>query len=159
MAKKKIKFFYKIEHYAQRVKTILGTFLTRFIVFGVFFASEPSKSGGKIAFFLQKTCLSQKKTLTLQPNFKNATMTTLQMDADLLRNLGIIAEDESMLEKVAKYVRKLVKQMANDPTRMTKEEYFAMLDEAEAQYARGEYTVQQPGESVEDMLKRCGYDL
>lgn len=95
----------------------------------------------------------------MQPNFKNATMTTLQMDADLLRNLGIIAEDESMLEKVAKYVRKLVKQMANDPTRMTKEEYFAMLDEAEAQYARGEYTVQQPGESVEDMLKRCGYDL
>ena len=86
-------------------------------------------------------------------------MTTLQMDADLLRNLGIIAEDETMLDKVAKYVRKLVKQMANDPTRMTKEEYFAMLDEAEAQYARGEYTVQQPGESVEDMLKRCGYDI
>ena len=38
-------------------------------------------------------------------------MTALQLNADIYRNLGIIAEDESMLKRVAKYVQKLAKQM------------------------------------------------
>lgn len=84
-------------------------------------------------------------------------MTALQLNADIYRNLGIIAEDESMLKRVAKYVQKLAKQMTDDPTCMTKEEFFARIDRAEQQYARGEYTTQLPGESLEDMLKRCGY--
>ena len=88
---------------------------------------------------------------------KEADMTAVQMNAELLRNLGIIAEDEIMLEKVVKYVRKLAKQITDDPTRMSKEEFFARIDEAEKQIERGEYTTQLPGESVEDMLKRCGY--
>ena len=86
-------------------------------------------------------------------------MTALQLNADIYRNLGIIAEDESMLDKVAKYLRRVVKQMTYDPTCMSKEEYFAMLDRSEAQYARGEYTKQLPGESVTDMLRRSGYDV
>ncbi|MBR1480556.1 MAG: hypothetical protein IJ609_01310 [Paludibacteraceae bacterium] len=86
-------------------------------------------------------------------------MTALQLNAELYRNLGIIAEDATMFDKVVKYVRKLAKQMTNDPTCMTKEEYFAMLDRSERQYAEGKYTVQLPGESVTDMLKRCGYDI
>ena len=84
-------------------------------------------------------------------------MTALQSNAELYRNLGIIAEDATMFEKVVKYVRKLAKQMTDDPTCMTKEEYFRRLDEAEKQIERGEYTVQLPGESVSDMLRRCGY--
>jgi len=90
---------------------------------------------------------------------KEVIMTALQLNADIYRNLGIIAEDESMLDKVAKYLRRVVKQMTNDPTCMSKEEYFAMLDRSEAQYARGEYTTQLPGESVTDMLRRSGYDI
>ena len=58
-------------------------------------------------------------------------MTALQLNAEIYRNLGIIAEDESMLERVAKYLRKLAKQVTEDPTCMTKEEYFAMLDRSE----------------------------
>ena len=84
-------------------------------------------------------------------------MTALQLNANIYRNLGVIAEDESALTKVSKYLQRLVKQMTTDPTEMSKEEYFAMLDKSEAQYARGEYTQQLPGESVTDMLKRCGY--
>ena len=86
-------------------------------------------------------------------------MTALQLNAELYRNLGIIAEDEGMLDKVVKYVRKLAAKMQDDPTCMSKEEYFAMLDRSEAQYARGEYTTQLPGESVTDMLRRSGYDI
>ena len=84
-------------------------------------------------------------------------MTTMQLNAEMLRNMSIIAEDETMLDKVAKYIRKVAKQMTDDPTRMTKEVFFARIDEAERQIERGEYTVQMPGESVADMLKRCGY--
>ena len=86
-------------------------------------------------------------------------MTALQLNAELYRNLGIIAEDEGMLDKVVKYVRKLAAKMQEDSTCMSKEEYFAMLDRSEAQYARGEYTTQLPGESVTDMLRRSGYDI
>lgn len=86
-------------------------------------------------------------------------MTALQLNADIYRNLAVLSEDQSMLDKAAKYIRRLVKQMTDDPTCMTKEEYFAMLDRSEAQYARGEYTTQLPGESVTDMLRRSGYDI
>ena len=58
-------------------------------------------------------------------------MTALQLNADIYRNLAVLSEDETMLDKAAKYIRRLAKQMTEDPTRMTKEEYFAMLDRAE----------------------------
>ena len=61
-------------------------------------------------------------------------MNALQLNADIYRDLAVIAEDETMLDKVARYVRKLAKQMTNDPTLMTKEEFFARVDEA----AKGE---------------------
>jgi hypothetical protein len=47
----------------------------------------------------------------------------------------------------------------NDPTLMTKEEYFAKLERAEQQAARGEYSVLLPGEDITAHLKRLGYDL
>ena len=58
-------------------------------------------------------------------------MTALQLNADIYQNLAILSQDESMLEKAAKYVRKLAKQLTDDPTCMSKEEYFAMLDRSE----------------------------
>ncbi len=86
-------------------------------------------------------------------------MTALQLNPDIYRQLDIIAKDQSMFDRVTKYINRIVKQMTYDPTCMTKEEYFAMLDRSEAQYARGEYTTQLPGESVTDMLRRSGYDI
>ena len=70
-------------------------------------------------------------------------MTALQLNADIYRSLGIIAEDESKLDKVAKYLRRDVKQMTGDPTCMTKEEYFAMLDRAEQGPARSFANVEE----------------
>lgn len=84
-------------------------------------------------------------------------MTALQLNPDIYRQLDIIAKDQSMFDRVTKYINRIVKQMTSDPTCMTKEEFFARIERAEQQYARGEYTTQLPGESVEDMLKRCGY--
>lgn len=86
-------------------------------------------------------------------------MNALQLNAELYRNLGLIAEDEDMLQKVVKYVKKLAKQLTDDPTCMSKEEFFARIDEAERQYARGEYTEILPGEDLTTHLRRCGYDI
>ena len=64
-------------------------------------------------------------------------MTTAQMNAEMLRNMSIIAEDKGLLNRAVKYLRKLVKEK-EDPTLMSKEEFFAKLDEAEKQIERGE---------------------
>jgi hypothetical protein len=50
-------------------------------------------------------------------------MTAVQLNAEILRNLGAIAEDESMLKRVAKYLRKLVSEKEADQTLLSKEEF------------------------------------
>ena len=82
-------------------------------------------------------------------------MNAAQLDADILRNLGIIAEDENMLDKVAKYLRRVVKQMTYDPTLMSKEEFFARVDEA----AKGPSHEMRQDEDLTAYLRRRGYDL
>lgn len=56
-------------------------------------------------------------------------MTILQMNAEILRNMSIIAEDELLLKRAAKYLRKLAAEK-EDPTCFTKEEFFARIDKA-----------------------------
>ena len=51
------------------------------------------------------------------------------MNAELFRAMGEIADDETMMAKVLKYVKKLAAQKA-DPTLMTKEEFFAKVDKS-----------------------------
>ena len=80
-------------------------------------------------------------------------MTALQLNADIYRSLGVISEDESVLRRVAKYLSRVAKQMTDDPTCMTKEEYFRRLDEAE----KGPKYRMLPNESLDEMLTRLGY--
>ena len=83
-------------------------------------------------------------------------MTALQLNAEIYRSLGILSEDEGMLKRAAKYLSRLAKQMTeDDPTCMTKEEYFAMLDQAE----KGPRHRMLPAEDFTAFLKRMGHDL
>ena len=82
-------------------------------------------------------------------------MTALQLNADIYQNLAILSQDESMLEKAAKSLRRLVNKMTEDPTCMTKEEYFAMLDRAE----KGPRHRMLPDEDLTAFLRRMGHDL
>jgi uncharacterized short protein YbdD (DUF466 family) len=59
------------------------------------------------------------------------------LNAEILRNLGTLAESETRLKRVAKYLRKLVKESEADPTLMTKEEFFARVDEAREEIRQG----------------------
>ena len=83
-------------------------------------------------------------------------MTAIQLNAEILRNLGALAEDEGMLKRVAKYLRKLVAEKEADPTLMSKEEFFARVDEAREQIKRGEGVEMLPDESLDEFLKRVG---
>lgn len=64
-------------------------------------------------------------------------MKAIQLNAEMLRNMSIIAEDENLLKRAAKYLRKLVAEKEADPTEMTREEFFARVDKAERQIAEG----------------------
>ena len=69
-------------------------------------------------------------------------MTSVQigaLNAEIFHNIGSIAEDENKLKKLAKYLRRLVKE-EEDPTLMSKEEFFAKIDEAEREIAEGKCT-------------------
>lgn len=66
--------------------------------------------------------------------------------------MSIIAEDENLLKRAAKYLRKLVAEKRTDPTLMTKEEFFARIDEAK----KGPTYELREGETLEDLIKRVG---
>ena len=85
-------------------------------------------------------------------------MTAIQLNAEVLRNLSIVAEDESQLKRVAKYLRKLVAEKT-PPTLMTKEEFYAKLERGEKAYERGECHEMLPEEDLTSYLKRRGYDI
>ena len=82
----------------------------------------------------------------------------IELNAEIYRAMSVIAEDEALLRRVLKYVKKLAAQK-QDAAQMTEEEFFARVEEAEEQYRQGQYTTMMPGESVEDMLRRSGYDV
>ena len=60
-------------------------------------------------------------------------MTAVQlntMNTELWQGIGAIADSEPLMKRLTKYVKKLVKEKESDPTLMTKEEFFDMIDEA-----------------------------
>jgi len=64
-------------------------------------------------------------------------MTAIQMNAEILRNMSIIAEDENLLKRAAKYLRKLVSEKQADPTLISRDEFFASLERGEEEYRQG----------------------
>lgn len=85
-------------------------------------------------------------------------MTALEMgelNAEILQNLGTIAEDETVLARVAKYLRRVVKEMETDPTLMSKDDFFARVDEAK----KGPTYTMLPDEDLTSFLKRQGYEI
>ena len=64
------------------------------------------------------------------------TMTALQMNAELFRSLGVIAEDEGLMAKAVKYLKRLAAKK-EDSTLLTREEFFANIEKAEQELADG----------------------
>ena len=59
------------------------------------------------------------------------------MNAELFRQLSIIAKDENLMAKLLKYAKKLTATKA-DLSQMSEEEFFARVDKAKEEIKRGE---------------------
>lgn len=80
-------------------------------------------------------------------------MTSVQlntMNTELWQSIGAIADNESLMRRLTRYAKRLVKEQENDPTLMTKEEFFARVEEAK----KGPSYELKEGETIEDLIKR-----
>ena len=69
-------------------------------------------------------------------------MTSLQLNAELFRELSIIAEDESLMKKAVKYLKKLTAQkQERDETEyiMSSPEMVRILREGDEEIAKGNF--------------------
>lgn len=82
-------------------------------------------------------------------------MTTMQLNAEIYRSLSIIAENENLMKRAAKYLKKLAAQ-EKDETLMTKEEFFAKIDESLQQAREGKVHEMLPDETLDEFLERVG---
>lgn len=83
-------------------------------------------------------------------------MTAIQLNAEVLRNMSIIAEDEALLKRVARYLRRVVAEKQTDTTQMSEEELLAKIAQAEQDYQQGRTYAMLPGESFKDFRNRIG---
>ena len=67
------------------------------------------------------------------------TMHTISLTPDFFSDLGVIAQDETLMSKLQKYVKKLISSKVKDDSVMTKEEFFAKLDRSKKQIEEGNY--------------------
>ena len=71
------------------------------------------------------------------------------LNAEFLRDLSYIAEDENLMRKLSAYARRLLKTKA-DETLMSKDVFINRVKNAE----NGDTYTMQQGESLDDLLKR-----
>ena len=98
--------------------------------------------------------------LRVKPN-KEKKMTAVQLNAmntELWQSIGSIADNEALMMRLTKYAKKLAKEK-EDATLMSEEEFFAKIERAEQQAARGEGMELLPGEDLTTFLNRNGYGV
>lgn len=86
-------------------------------------------------------------------------MTSMELNAELFRNLSYIADDEDSMKKVVKYIKKLVSKKEEKEDCMTKEEILAEFDTACKNlklYKEGKLELQS-WEDFRDEMRREGY--
>jgi hypothetical protein len=83
-------------------------------------------------------------------------MTTLQLNAEIYEALSIIAQDESLLKKAARSLKRLAS-MKKEATLMSEEEFFEKVDKAREQIRVGNSKKMLQDESLDDFLVRNGY--
>ena len=59
------------------------------------------------------------------------------MNIELWQSIGAIADSEPLMRRLTRYAKKLVKEREEDPTLMTKEEFFQMIDDAKQEINEG----------------------
>ena len=81
-------------------------------------------------------------------------MTAMELNAQIWRDIAEIADSEPLMKQLAKYLKKLTSKK-HDPTLMTKEEFFARVDEAK----KGPSYKMLPDEDLTTFLRRIGHEV
>ena len=90
----------------------------------------------KLFFFLYCAHL----IVPLQRKKIESSMTAIQLNAmnvELWQSIGAIADSEPLMKRLTRYAKKLVMERNADSTAMTKEEFFARVDESLEQARQG----------------------
>ena len=83
----------------------------------------------------------------------------MEVNTQIWRDIAEIADNECLMKQLAKYLKKLTAKKKSDPTLMTKEEFFAKIEQAEQQITKGEGMEMLPNEDLTAFLKRNGYGI
>ena len=75
------------------------------------------------------------------------------LNAEFLRNLSYVAEDEGLMRKLSKYVHRLLEKK-KDETLFTEEEFRRKLEHSSAQYAEGKTIRMRDDETSEQFINR-----
>ena len=78
----------------------------------------------------------------------------MELNAQIWRDIAEIADSEPLMKQLAKYLKKLTSKK-HDPTLMTKEEFFARVDEAK----KGPSYKMLPDEDLTTFLRRIGHEV
>ena len=90
----------------------------------------------KLFFFLYCAHL----IVPLQRKKIESSMTAIQLNAmnvELWQSIGAIADSEPLMKRLTRYAKKLVMERKADSATMTKEEFFARVDESLEQARQG----------------------
>lgn len=82
-------------------------------------------------------------------------MTTLQLNAEIYRSMGVIAEDENLLNLACRYLKKLAAKKVDEEA-MTYDQLMSKISKAESDYAQGKTFAMMPGEDFQEFRKRVG---
>ena len=67
----------------------------------------------------------------------------MEVNTQIWRDIAEIADNESLMKQLAKYLKKLTAKKKSDPTLMTKEEFFAKIERAEQQVGKSFANVEE----------------
>lgn len=68
--------------------------------------------------------------------------------------LGYVSSGQELILKTRDKGNFVIRKVKEDDTLMSKEEFFAKIEEAERQIERGEYSVMKPDETLDEFLER-----
>lgn len=83
-------------------------------------------------------CTILTETLPLPPKRKEINRTVTALNPEFLRELSYVAEDESMMKQLSRYVHCLFEKK-QDETLFTEEDFHRKLERSSAQAAEGKY--------------------
>ena len=75
------------------------------------------------------------------------------LNAEFLRELSYVAEDESLMNKLTRYVHRLLEKKA-DETMYSEEDFRRKLEHSSKQAEEGHYIEQRQGETIDQFVDR-----